>query len=105
MQVWEAQKLTDPDLALDPEHGFVLFSLLDLWSDLGRLLSYCYPFHPEIYRDYPRPPSLEFCARNILTVLRETLKQYITFNRGGERGVCTLVLCSLATVLSCINPL
>jgi hypothetical protein len=30
--------------------------------------------------------------RNILTVLRETLTQYITFNRGGGRGVCTLVI-------------
>jgi hypothetical protein len=37
-----------------------------------------------------------------LSVLRETLAQYITFYRG-ERGVCTL-LCSLATVLSCIDP-
>ncbi len=30
---------------------------------------------------------------------RETLTQYITF----KRGVCTLVLCSLATVMSCID--
>jgi hypothetical protein len=36
-----------------------------------------------------------------LTILRETLTQYITFNRGG-RGES--VLCSLATVLSCIDP-
>jgi hypothetical protein len=39
-----------------------------------------------------------------LTVLTETFTQYITFNRGGERGVSTLVVCSLATVLSCIDP-
>jgi hypothetical protein len=38
---------------------------------------------PEIYRDYPRTPSLWCCARNILTVHRETLTQYITFKRGG----------------------
>jgi hypothetical protein len=42
--------------------------------------------------------------RNILTVLTETLTQYITFNIGGERGVSTIVFCSLATVLSCIGP-
>jgi hypothetical protein len=42
---------------------------------------------------------------NILTVHRETLTQYITFKRGGgERGVCTLVLRSLATVLTCKDP-
>jgi hypothetical protein len=34
-----------------------------------------------------------------LTILGETLRQYITFNRGGERGVCTLLLCILATVM------
>ncbi len=34
---------------------------------------------------------------------RDTLTQYITFKRGGERGVCTLVLCNLATVMSCID--
>jgi hypothetical protein len=33
--------------------------------------------------------------RNILTVHWETLTQYITCKRGGERGVCPLVLCSL----------
>ncbi len=38
----------------------------------------------EIYRDYPRPPSLWSCTRNILIVHRETLTQYITFKRGGE---------------------
>ncbi len=36
--------------------------------------------------------------------LRETLAQYTTFNRGGGKGVCSLVLCSLAIVLSCIYP-
>ncbi len=56
-------------------------------------------------RDYPQPPSLSCCKRIVFTVLRETRMQYITFNRGGEMGVCTLVLCNLATVLSCINPL
>jgi hypothetical protein len=39
-------------------------------------------FHGEP-RDYPQPPSLKCSARNFLTVLREALKQYITFNRGG----------------------
>jgi hypothetical protein len=28
----------------------------------------------------------------------------LTFKRGEARGVCTLVLCSLATVMSCIDP-
>jgi hypothetical protein len=41
-------------------------------------------------RDYPRPPSLWCCATNVLTVLRETLTQYITFNRGG-RGESVLL--------------
>ncbi len=36
---------------------------------------------------------------NIVTLLRETLTQYITFNRA---GVCTLVLCSLATVITSV---
>ncbi len=44
----------------------------------------------EKYRDYTRPPSLQCCARNILTVLRETLTQYILFNRGG-RGESVLL--------------
>ncbi len=52
---------------------------------------------PEIYRDYPRPPSLQSCARSILTVYRETLKQYITFKRG-ERGESVL-LCSVVLQL------
>ncbi len=43
---------------------------------------------PEIYRDHPRPSSLWCCARNILNALRETLTQYIKFNReGGEESV------------------
>jgi hypothetical protein len=42
-----------------------------------------YTVNPEIYRDYPRSPSFYCCARNIFTVLRETLTQYITFNTGG----------------------
>jgi hypothetical protein len=45
---------------------------------------------PEIYRDYPRHPSLKCCARNISTVPRETLTQYITFKRGG-RGESVLL--------------
>jgi hypothetical protein len=36
----------------------------------------------------------------VLTVLRETFTQYIR----GERRVFTLLLCSLATVLFCIDP-
>jgi hypothetical protein len=45
---------------------------------------------PEIYREYPRPPLLLCCARNILTVNRETLIKYITFKRGG-RGESVLL--------------
>jgi hypothetical protein len=41
-------------------------------------------FHAEMYREYPRPPSLECSARNMLTVLRETLTQHITCIRGGR---------------------
>ncbi len=52
-------------------------------------------FRTEINRDNPRPPSLYCCARNILNVHRDShLKE----------GVCTLVLGSLATVTSCIDP-
>ncbi len=40
---------------------------------------------------------------NPVNVLRETLTQYITFN-SGERGVFTLVLRCLTTVMSCIDP-
>ncbi len=39
-----------------------------------------------------------------MTVLRETRTQYITINRGGRREFCTLVLRSLATLTSCIDP-
>jgi hypothetical protein len=42
------------------------------------------------------PFSLLLHARNILTVHRETLTQYIAFKRVGRGGVCTLVQCSLA---------
>ncbi len=55
---------------------------------------------PEIYRDYPRPPSPQCCARNILTVHRETLTEYITFKRGGEGS---LYPGTLATVTSYID--
>ncbi len=38
----------------------------------------------EIYRDYPRPPSLGVAQGMFLTVLRGTLTQYIKFKRGGR---------------------
>ncbi len=43
-----------------------------------------------------KPPSLYCCARNILTVHRETLTQYITFKRGGEGSlyISTLYSCN-----------
>jgi hypothetical protein len=62
--------------------------------------------HYDPRRDIQRLPKTPFSlvlARNILTVHRETLTQYVTFKRG-SRGVCTLVLCSLATDMSCIDP-
>jgi hypothetical protein len=62
-----------------------------------------YRLKSEIYRDYPRHPSLSCCTMNILTVLRETLTQYITFNRGG-REESVLLYSSLAAMLSCIDP-
>ncbi len=64
-------------------------------------------FSSEICIDYTYDVLLfSVVQRNILNVLRETLSQYIIFNRGGggERGVCTLVIFSLATVMSCIGP-
>jgi hypothetical protein len=56
------------------------------------------------YIEMPSTPFSLVCARNILTVLREILTQYITFNRGGYRGASTPVLCSIATVTTCIDP-
>ncbi len=63
------------------------------------------PAHTQIYRDYPRPPSLWCCARNILTVHRETLTQYITFKRGwrGQSVLLYPVALQFAAVTSCIN--
>jgi len=55
-------------------------------------------FYTEIYRDYPLLFSV--AQRNILTVHRETLTQYITL----KGGICILVLCRHATVTSCIDP-
>jgi hypothetical protein len=43
-------------------------------------------------------------ARNILTVLKETLTLYIAFNRGGRGESALLYYLVFATVLSCINP-
>jgi hypothetical protein len=55
--------------------------------------------HPEIYRLPTTPISLLFsvlsCARNILTVLRETLTQYITFNLRGRRESSLLYFVAL----------
>ncbi len=63
------------------------------------------PVDPDPYPQHcPQPPFLYCSSRNILTVLSETLTQYITFNRGWERGVCTLALCGLASVTSWIDP-
>ncbi len=56
----------------------------------------------DIHRDYQRPPFLWGCTRNILTLRRETLTQYITVNRGGS-GESVLYSCILATVTSCID--
>jgi hypothetical protein len=57
---------------------------LPLYLPLCRFLS---QLATEINRDYPRSHSLQWCARTILTVHRETLTQYITFKRG-EREIC-----------------
>ncbi len=54
-------------------------------------------YQPEI--THATPFSLVL-RKEYFTVRRETLTQYITFKRG---GVCTLVLCSLATVTSCTD--
>ncbi len=53
----------------------------------------------EIYKNYPRPSSLLCCTRNILTVLRETLTQYITFNRGGEGSLWLLNYCYIIQII------
>ncbi len=45
-------------------------------------------------RDIQRLPTTPFSLvlrKEYLTVHRETLTQYITFKRGGERGVCTRI--------------
>jgi hypothetical protein len=49
----------------------------------------------QLFRDYPRPPFLYCSSRNILTVLRETLTQYITFNRRGRGDSVLLYSCNL----------
>ncbi len=36
------------------------------------------------YTEITHAPSLHCCARNIFTVLRETLTQYITIKEGGD---------------------
>ncbi len=55
-----------------------------------------------LYRDYPR--SLLFSV-GIFWLSSERLSRRTLHIKEGEgRGVCTLVLCSLATVTSCINP-
>ncbi len=48
---------------------------------------------PEIYRGYPRPrpPPLTCCARNIFTVYRDTLTQYITLKEVGEGSLYVLL--------------
>ncbi len=46
----------------------------------------------KIYRNYPRPPSLECCARNIVTVHRETFTQYIHLKEGGEGSLYSFTL-------------
>ncbi len=58
-------------------------------SDLSSNFGYCQRY-TEVTRD---PPSLKCCGRNILTLHRETLTQYITFKRGGE--VESLYSCTL----------
>ncbi len=45
----------------------------------------------ERYTEITHDPLLFSVVQgNIFTIHRETLTQYITFKRGGERGVCTL---------------
>ncbi len=53
----------------------------------------------------PTTPFSLVLRKDILTVHRVTLTQYGTLHlKEGERWVCTLVLCSLATVTSWIDP-
>ncbi len=51
---------------------------------VATLCTLWYELYTEMYRDYPGTPSLQCCARNILTVHRKTLTQCITFKRGGR---------------------
>ncbi len=64
----------------------VVSSCHDYWvSSYRRQRSLPPSRNPEIYRYIlPTASSLKCFARNMLTVLRETLTQYITFNRGGR---------------------
>jgi hypothetical protein len=58
---------------------------------------------PEIYRDYPRPTfSLVLRKEYFDCPQRDSHAMHYILKRG-ERGVCTFVLCSLATVMSCID--
>jgi hypothetical protein len=104
--VWETMLWIRNDFFPDPDPTFQLISdptFLSLWFVWGA----------QIFRDYPRPPFLQYCARNILpvlrdshavhSVLRETLTQYITFKtKRGGRGESVLLYS--ATMLSCIDP-
>ncbi len=54
-------------------------------------------YDPDKYRDYPRPPSLQCCARNILTAQRDTLPQ-LNLEEGGGRGKSALLY---SVVLPC----
>ncbi len=60
IRIREAQKRTDRT----PDHWEIQYAIgIICCAD------------PEIYRDYPRPSSLQCCARNILTLHRVTLTQ------------------------------
>ncbi len=56
----------------------------------------------DMHKEITHDPLLFSAAQGIYwTVLRETLTQYITFNRGEEKG---LYSSTLGTLMSCIDP-
>ncbi len=63
-----------------------------------------FAYWTEIYREYTYDPLLFNVAQGIFWLSTERLSgSKLHLKEEGERGVYTLVLCSLATVTSCIN--
>ncbi len=102
LQIWEAEGW--PGYPVPHPHAAALQSVDTFTEDLLQARLHC---STQRYTEITNDPLLfKCCARNILTVHRETFTQYILrvknwyiiFKRG--RGEAVLVFCSLATVTS-----